>query len=67
MSGLSRRNALQRATQLIEAFDLAGRDKLVFGYSSGMKLRLSLARALLADPLLVLLDGPTLRGLADRA
>ena len=51
--------ARARAAELMAAFDLAQRDKLVFGYSAGMKARLSICRALLADPPLIVLDEPT--------
>jgi ABC-2 type transport system ATP-binding protein len=59
MHGLTRRDARARAGILLDQVGLASRDKLVFGYSSGMRARLSLARALLARPPLLLLDEPT--------
>src|SRR6185436_17784737 len=59
MHGLSHREARTRAGTLLEQVGLASRDKLVFGYSSGMRARLSLARALLTRPPLLLLDEPT--------
>ena len=59
MHGLRHREARARAGVLLEQVGLASRDKLVFGYSSGMRARLSLARALLTRPPLLLLDEPT--------
>ena len=59
MHGLTHREARARAGVLLDQVGLASRDKLVFGYSSGMRARLSLARSLLTHPPLLLLDEPT--------
>jgi ABC-2 type transport system ATP-binding protein len=63
LRGLRPRKARQRADELLESVALghaAGRR--VQEYSSGMKQKLSLARALLGDPPVLILDEPT-RGL----
>ena len=59
MAGLTPRAARDRAADLLEEMGLSERDRLVFGYSSGMRVRLSLARTLIADPPLIILDEPT--------
>jgi ABC-2 type transport system ATP-binding protein len=57
---LGRARSRARATALLEQFDLteAG-DRLVRTYSGGMRRRLDLAAALVADPPVLFLDEPT--------
>lgn len=59
MSGLPRSECRERADELLERFGLAENDRRVFGYSSGMRSRLSLARALLHRPKMLFLDEPS--------
>ncbi len=61
--GLSGSELLRRVDHMIELVglkELEAEDKLYEEYSTGMKARLSLARALLKDPPVLLLDEPTL-------
>lgn len=59
MQGLSRRESATRSDELLNTVGLAARDRLVFGYSSGMRSRLSIARGLLHRPSVLVLDEPT--------
>jgi ABC-2 type transport system ATP-binding protein len=59
MAGLAPAAARRRAGELLEAVGLASRDKRVMGYSSGMRSALNLARAVMAEPSLLVLDEPT--------
>src|SRR5581483_1710444 len=60
LSGLPARDARQRASDVL---NLVGLDEARFrpmgGFSTGMKQRVKLAQAIVADPTLVLLDEPT--------
>jgi ABC-2 type transport system ATP-binding protein len=57
---LGRAGARERATALLERFELdEARDRLVKTYSGGMRRRLDLAAALVADPPVIFLDEPT--------
>lgn len=58
--GLARRECRQRAETLLKSLDLwDSRDKRLSAYSTGMAQRLSMARAMIAKPKLLLLDEPT--------
>ncbi|GIH66750.1 ATP-binding cassette domain-containing protein [Microbispora siamensis] len=64
---LGTRSSRQRARELLERFDLAdAADRPVRGYSGGMRRRLDLAGALVANPPVLFLDEPT-TGLDPRA
>ena len=58
--GLSKRHAKQRSRELLKRFQLAeAADRTARGYSGGMRRRLDLAGALVAEPKVVVLDEPT--------
>jgi ABC-2 type transport system ATP-binding protein len=58
--GMRRGDARERANQLIERVDLTGaRERRVGTYSQGMLKRLAVARALMTDPAVLLVDEAT--------
>ena len=60
LSGLRRNEAKQRATKLLDQFGLAdAADRVLKGYSGGMRRRLDLAAGLLTRPPVLFLDEPT--------
>ncbi len=60
LSHLSRKVAARRADELLEDFGLSGAgDRVLKTYSGGMRRRLDLAAALVANPPVLFLDEPT--------
>jgi len=60
LSGLRRPDARRRAAELLEEFDLTdAADRVLTGYSGGMRRRLDLAAGLVTRPPVLFLDEPT--------
>jgi ABC-2 type transport system ATP-binding protein len=56
---MPRLKALQRIDQLLDSLGLADKDKLTGEFSKGMKRKIAIARTLLHDPELLILDEPS--------
>jgi len=67
--GMDTRTCAKRTSELLSLVGLEGVIKEVSGYSKGMRQRLGLAKALLNDPSVIILDEPTAnldpQGVAD--
>src|SRR5690348_11353281 len=60
LSRMPRRNALTRAAELLDQFNLTdAADRVVKGYSGGMRRRLDLAASIVTRPPILFLDEPT--------
>jgi daunorubicin resistance ABC transporter ATP-binding subunit len=60
LGGLRRREATARAAELLERFDLVdASDRVLKGYSGGMRRRLDLAAGIVSRPPVLFLDEPT--------
>ena len=60
LSGLRRRDARRRSLELLAQFELTdAADRIVKGYSGGMRRRLDLAASLVSRPPVLVLDEPT--------
>jgi ABC-2 type transport system ATP-binding protein len=60
LSRLRRAEARRRAAELLDVFDLSdAADRVVKGYSGGMRRRLDLAASIVMRPLVLFLDEPT--------
>lgn len=59
LQGYSKREAAERATRTLDIVDLGeAKDRLIRGYSRGMRQRIKFAQAIAHDPAILILDEP---------